>query len=667
MNFFAQQERARSHTRRMLILFVLAVAAIVAAVDIVLLIAFGAIGHDKHRHLDFGSVPPQVLFWSSAGVLLVIGLATLYKVSSLRSGGGAVARQFGATLVESDTRNFAHKRLRNVVEEIAIASGVPVPEIYVLEDEAGINAFAAGYTPADAALTVTRGCLDKLSRDELQGVIAHEFSHVLNGDMRLNIRLMGVLFGILVIGIAGRKLVENTGRSRDSGGIVAFGFAILVIGYIGVFFGRLIKAGISRQREYLADASAVQFTRQTLGIGGALKKIGALAEGSRLASAETEEVAHMLFCDGVGYGALFATHPPLVQRITVLDPQFKPTEFVEIAQRLAKAPAQQDDEPPRSAASFGKLMPGALAPGIDPKLQSAVVLAGMGAAASGGTLPGANAEFTLTPKKVVTQVAHPGTDDFRAAAAISETISERLRTFAYMAERAPQVIYALALDEDAALREKQLRIVEKVHDAATRAGVEEIAAEVATLHPLQRLPLAQLTFPCLRRRPRPQLQGFLIALNQLIQADGRVQLGEYCLARLIAVQVVDALDPSKSKPTGSLKLTACAQELADVFAIIAEYGNDDPADAQRAYLLGMHEVMPDGMREYAEIKEWALALDRALPKLNQVTPAGKELIVRGLTRAIGADGKVSVTEAELLRTICATLHCPLPPQLDQAA
>src|SRR5581483_6505041 len=189
-----------------------------------------------------------------------------------------------------------------------------------------------GYTPADAAVTVTRGCLDKLTRDELQGVVAHESSHVLNGDMRLNIRLMGVLFGILVIGILGRKVLENSGGrgNRDSGGVVLFGIAILAIGYIGVFFGRLIKAGISREREYLADASAVQFTRQTLGIGGALKKIGGLVEGSKLASG-AEEVSHMLFGDGVGYSAQLATHPPLVARIKALVPHFDPNEFAAVS------------------------------------------------------------------------------------------------------------------------------------------------------------------------------------------------------------------------------------------------------------------------------------------------------------------------------------------------
>jgi Zn-dependent protease with chaperone function len=646
MNFFAQQERARSHTKRMLFLFVLAVVAIVGAVDFVMLIAFGAIG----RHGHAGS-PAGALAVSTLLVLAVIGLSTLYKVSTLRSGGAAVARQFGATQIEERTQDFAHRRLRNVIEEIAIASGVPVPEIYVLQDESAINAFAAGYTPADAAVTVTQGCLDKLTRDELQGVIAHEFSHVLNGDMRLNIRLMGVVFGILVIGIAGRKLIENTGRSKDSGGVVAFGIAILVIGYIGVFFGRLIKAGISRQREYLADASAVQFTRQTVGIAGALKKIGGLAEGSKLASAETEEVSHMLFGDGVGYSALFATHPPLDARIKILEPTFDPREFAQIARAWAQ-PVQVGDAEGAQVSISGFAPAGFVA----------------GAAAARSTvLPQADAQIALTPKKVVTQVAHPGADDYRTATAIHTTISERVRAFAYAPERCAQVIFALALDTSGDVREKQLRLLEKRYDAATRAGVEEIAGEIAGLHPLQRLPLAQLAFPALRRRPRPQLQIFLIALNELIQADGRVQLEEYCLAKLVGVQVIDALDPSKAKTSGSNKLTDCKREVTDVIAVVARYGNDDAGEAERAYLLGMHEVLPDAIDVYAPPADFAVALDKALPKLDLLAPMGKELLIKGLTRAVGADGKVSIGEAELLRTICAGLHCPLPPQLEQAA
>jgi len=656
MNFFAQQERARTNTRRMLVLFVLAVLGITLAVDIVLMAALGGFDHRGARHDDIAAaMQMRAAYWSSAIVLAVIALSSLYKMSSLRGGGGTVARQLGGTQVEHDTKDFAYRRLRNVVEEMSIASGVPVPEIYVLEDEAGINAFAAGYTPADAAVTVTRGCLNKLTRDELQGVIAHEFSHVLNGDMRLNIRLMGVLFGILVIGIVGRRIAENTGRSRDSGGAVAFGLAIFAIGYIGVFFGRLIKAGISRQREYLADASAVQFTRQPTGICGALKKIGALAEGSMLATTDKEEVAHMLFGDGVGYSALFATHPPLDARIRAIDPRFDPQELAKIAAAWSQPVAVGEEEGAEvSISGFAPAVAATSSAAAQPHATARPV-----------PLPQADAAIRLDAARITGQGTLRSQVDVAQAGAIRQGMPERLRAAAYMATGAQQLIFALTLGADAATRAKQLGMVEKAFDTATRAGVEQFAADLPQLNALQRLPLAQLAFPALRRTPRPQLQKFLVTLNQLVQADGTVGIEEYCLARLIGVQVVDALDPSKARPSGAAKLPACAAELADVFAVVAEYGADNAGDAQRAYLLGMNEVLPDAIPAYEERRDWAQALDRALPRLDQLAPAGKELLVRGLIQAIGADGVVTVTEAELLRTICAALHCPLPPLIDQ--
>ncbi len=651
MNFFAQQERARSHTKRMLFLFVLAVGCIVAAIDLVLFIAVGVSERDHTAHVS-ASVAPQVMFVTSLGVLAFIGVCSLYKITTLRSGGAAVAEQLGAARVEPTSPDFAHRRLRNVVEEMAIASGVPVPEIYILEDEPAINAFAAGYTPSDAAVTVTRGAMDKLTRDELQGVIAHEFSHVLNGDMRLNIRLMGVLFGILVIGIAGRKMLENAGRSRDSGGFVIFGIAILAIGYIGVFFGRLIKASISRQREYLADASAVQFTRQPNGIGGALKKIGALVEGSKLESSEKEEVAHMLFGDGVGYSDMFATHPPLEKRIKAIDPQFNPREFTQIAAAWTNpVPMGADDDANASISGFAP----------------AGTASAPRSTAGAGSMPGAATPLKLDAAQITQRGTLPTRDDIANASAIRTSIPERLRVAAHMPTAATQIIFALTLDNDTQRRTQQLGIVEKYFDASTRKGTDELCQGMAGLHPLQRLPLAQLAFPSLRRLPRPQLQTFLIVLNQLALLDGKSAIEDYCLGKLITVQVIDALDPSKARPNGSQKLPPLAAELADVFAIVAEYGSDNPADAERAYLLGMREVLPDAIPVYSGRKEWSLALDKALPKLDQLLPAGKELLVRGLTQAISADGVVTIVEAELLRAICAAVHCPLPPQMDLAA
>ena len=322
MNFFEHQARARRQTRWLIFLFILAVLAIMISVDLVLLIAYGMTNAEQESMNFFTAeglaANASLLAGGAFGSLSIIGIASLFRSAGLRSGGGKVARELGGTLVESDTRDPRRRRLRNVVEEIALASGVPVPEIYVLEQESGINAFAAGYSPDDAVVAVTRGTLEKLNRDELQGVIAHEFSHILNGDMRLNIRLMGALFGILMLALIGRRILIHSHfarGSRDKNGapIILIAIGVMIIGYVGMFFGRWIKSAISRQREYLADSSAVQFTRNPDGIGGALKKIAVYSDGSYL-DADTEEIGHMLFGSGSKM-MMFSTHPPTDERV----------------------------------------------------------------------------------------------------------------------------------------------------------------------------------------------------------------------------------------------------------------------------------------------------------------------------------------------------------------
>jgi Zn-dependent protease with chaperone function len=642
MDFFAHQDRARRQTRRMLLLFALAVAAIVVAADVVLVFTFG-IG--APRHAD-GGIAWGALGGVSAVVLLVIGLGSLYRIASLSGGGAVVARQLGGVPVAADTGDFAYRRLRNVVEEIAIASGVPVPEIFVLEEEGGINAFASGYAPTDAAITVTRGALDKLTRAELQGVIGHEFSHVLNGDMRLNIRLMGIVFGILVVATIGRRIAGSDGR----GGAVTFGLALLAVGYVGVVFARMIKASISRQREFLADASAVQFTRQTEGIAGALKKIGGLAEGSKLASTETEEVAHMLFGDGVGYSALFATHPPLAARILRLDPTFRTDELKRVAAAWSQPVRLGEHAADRADVSIAGFAPaGTTAPSAD-----------------SAALPPRDAEMRLSPAGVVRQVGNPGNDDRAAAQRLHATIPARLRAAAWRPDEAMALIFALLLNDEADVRTRQLALVAAQCGEPVRGTTGALAGELSWLHPMHRLPLAALAFPTLRRRPRPQLTTFMVALRALIDEDGRVTLDEYCLAKLIGVQVIDALDPAAVQVMGRVRLPDAAKELQDLLAVLARYGHQDDESARRAYLLGLQEVLPSAAAVYAPPRDWIAALDRALATLDRLAPAGKELVVRALVQAIGADGKVAVAEAELLRTVCAALHCPLPPMLQES-
>ncbi len=241
----------------------------------------------------------------------------------MSAGGSAVAESLDGRLIASNTNDPDERKLLNVVEEMSIASGVPMPKVYVLDNEDGINAFAAGHTPSDAAVAVTRNCMTKLSRDELQGVIGHEFSHILNGDMRLNIRLIGILFGIFCIATIGRILLyTRSSNSRDKNPLPIIGLLLLVIGSLGVFFGRLIQAAVSRQREFLADASSVQFTRNPAGLSGALQKIGGY--GSLMESPHASDASHLFFASGLTdsfFGAM-ATHPPLDARIRAIDPNW---------------------------------------------------------------------------------------------------------------------------------------------------------------------------------------------------------------------------------------------------------------------------------------------------------------------------------------------------------
>ncbi|MBS0431655.1 MAG: M48 family metallopeptidase [Proteobacteria bacterium] len=656
MDFFAQQRRVRSSGRWLVALFVLAVLSIVVAVDLVCAVA-----------LRVGPRPGPLLA-VSALVLAVIGLCSAYRVASLRGGGSAVARGMDATPVPADTSNPAWKRLRNVIEEVAIASGVPVPEIWVMENEAGINAFAAGYTPADAAVCVTQGCLDKLDRDELQGVIAHEFSHVLNGDMRLNIRLIGLLFGILALGIIGRFLMySGSGRSRrDSGNIALVGIALFAIGYLGLFFGKLIQAAVARSRESLADASAVQFTRQTTGIAGALKKIAALVDGSQLQSSGRDEVRHMLFGDADA-SSLFATHPPILARIRALEPQFDPSELDRIVREWAQAggnaesirPTHPDHPFQRAVHDFAK------ADG-DVDVTEPLFPKPAGTAATGAALPNPAATLAIAAAGVAAQVGTPGSDDYHAASALHARMPDALASAARDPRGAPAVVFALALSDQADLQQRQLQAIAQAFDASLADAARGLQARMGELHPMLRLPLAQLAFPALKRRPRAELETFTRTLDALIHADQQVDLDEYCLARLVQAQVIAALDPSANFKAGSLRLIDSQDALRDLCALVAHFGNDDMDASRRAFLLAMQEALPGSTPLFAIPDDWQGALDAALEKLSRLNPEGKELTVRALTRAIAEDGKVNLAESELLRVVCAVLGCPLPPVLADA-
>ncbi|MCL7715715.1 M48 family metallopeptidase [Stenotrophomonas mori] len=627
MNFFEHQARARRNSVRLLLLFALAVVAIVAVLDVLVLLATGS---------------GQAVLLCTVATLAVIGLSSLYRIARLRGGGDQVAIQMGGRWVPDDTGDPALRRLRNVVEEIAIASGVPVPRLYVLEQEAGINAFAAGYSPADAVVAVTAGALQRLNRDELQGVVAHEFSHILNGDMRLNIRLMGLLSGILMLSVIGRRVLLHAGRggrlrgARGTGPIAVLlvaGVAAVAVGSIGVFFGRLIKAGVSRQRELLADASAVQFTRQTAGLAGALKKIGGLSEGSRLGDrAGAEEVSHMLFGQGLRFSRWFATHPPLLARIQRLEPGFR----AEALQRLR--------------GQWGLVPPDGLAEDRLLGLADAVP--------DGGTTVAAR----CAPADVAARVASPGADDYRQAARLTVVLPAPLRALARERDAAGPLLLALLLDGDAVVAARQRDAVAAQLGEDVAAAMLEIAyGPLHGLRPALRLPLATLAFPALRALPRPRLQAFLECIHAVSHADGRISLFEYCLSHLLQVQVRAALDPARHLHFGRRKVADVGGELALLLAVVADAGSPDDAEAaRRAYLAGMQRVLPQACLPYRPPSVGVLALDAAWAPLDALDPLAKQLLVEAVAATIGHDLQLNVAEAELLRMICGALQCPLP-------
>ncbi len=631
MNFFEQQEQARRQTRWLLFLFVLAVIAIVLAIDLAVLIGLGA--SEAQEGLPFSArqavtANARLLMGASIATLAVIGVASLVRIIRLKSGGGQVARELGGTPILAESQDPMHRRLRNVVEEIALASGVPVPEIYVLEQEQGINAFAAGFTVADAAIAVTRGALEKLSRNELQGVIAHEFSHIFNGDMRINIRLMGALFGILVLAVIGRRVLLHTrhvgsGRNKGAGAVLLIAFALMLVGYIGLFFGRWIKSAVSRQREYLADASAVQFTRDPESIGGALKKIAVYGEGSYLV-ADAEEVGHMLFGAGQKMN-LFATHPPLMARIQRIDPSFSRAELVDFGQRVRE---QDERERQRAERAESKARE---------SRQSGFDAAG-----------------------IVQEIGNPGWDRMMLAAAIVASLPDPVSRAARSPDWAMELLLMCLLDGNPENREQQLLIIAEQLGGESEARVRRLLEVSSGLHPEQRLPLLELALPVIKQRSPVEHSRLLKSIDLLIRLDGEIDVFEYLVARLIGQYLWEAANPRRAARSGRGDLASLEDEAATVLAVLAMHGHDDNAAIERAYRsglakLGRVEVGPPDLPD-----DWVAALDAALRRLDSLKPEGRQSLVEAMIETATMDQTVSAAELELMRVVCAVLHVPVP-------
>src|SRR5262245_52595503 len=636
-DFFQQQDSARRKTFQLVLYFVLAILILIALVyGLLLALSMSGAGEPVSWW------QPELLLLAAPGVGLVVGAASVFKVAQLAAGGQAVALMMGGEEVPGTTTDARQKRLLNVVEEMALAAGVPVPPVYVLE-EPGINAFAAGYAPGDAVVAVSQGCLNYLNRDELQGVVAHEFSHILNGDMRLNIRLIGLIFGIMALSIIGRTLMFVSGghsSGRDSrGGMVLLGLGVVVLGLVGAFFGRLIMAAVSRQREYLADASAVQLTRNRAGISGALKKIGGLAKGSRIDNPQAAEAGHMFFANafaGQGLAGLLATHPPLVERIRRLDPQFD-GRFPDVR---PVGVDREELEGPR--------------PGRIPPFAGMPRLPG---------LPHVPVPVLGFADEAASRVGHLDPEVIGYAHALHHSMPDLLRVAAQEPFSARALVYALLLDPRADLRDRQLTRLKTGAEPQDFAETLRLVVPVQALPDTHRLPLLDLAMPALRQMSPRQHRAFRAQVEALMIADQRLSLFEYTL-RCVLHRHLDAqfLPQRQTRPVHSSP-QKLAHPVATVLALLAWEGQPEPDQAARAFDTGMRGYIGgDHTHRLPPREECSLAeFDAALQTLSQSVPAIKRRIVVACAACILANQQVTVREAELLRAICDTLDCPLPP------
>ncbi len=621
MDFFSQQDQSRTRSLYLTFLFVLAVIFVVVAV-------FFAVQLALYLSMDKLSISRTGFKWFDGKIFLpvvfvtlgVITMGSLFKMLQLRKGGSSVAENLGGRRVNRLSADKDEKRLLNVVEEMAIASGVPVPQVYLMTEEAGINAFAAGYTPGDAAIAITSGCLSRLNREQLQGVIAHEFSHILNGDMRLNIRLIGFLYGIMVIAIVGRSLLWGGRRSRNEKGrgqTALLALALVGIGYVGQLFGRIIQSAVSRQREFLADASAVQFTRNPDGLAGALKIIGGFSKGSRVESPNAHEASHLFFCTAIR--SLFATHPPLDERIRRIDPGH----------------SSRGNE---SGSGSGTVYGGQFDPSVSMMAAD----------------PGEAGHYIghMTPR----HLAYSS----QLLSALSGKIQDELDDLL----GATAIVCGLLLDRDSKERDHQVMVLNKIAPVEVVRQTLILEKEIRNLKPVFYLPVLELAIPTLRCMSPAQIAGLKRYIQALVEADGKLSLFEFVLEKIVAHQLGMVYSQLK-RPHIIKRIDPLLPQLANLLSMLAKSGNKDIQEAKKAFEAGFESVRSAGvtyrgaMPENVAFKDVDIALDR----LTLAAPGIKRIIFDTCCRCVLFDNKVSIPEAELLRATASVMDIPVPPFL----
>jgi Zn-dependent protease with chaperone function len=654
MDFFASQDTARRQTRWLVFYFILSITVIVIVLYFVACLAF--LGAEAQMTDKIPEVTPH-RFWRPDLMLFVtlatmgiIGVGSAYKTFELSGGGEQIATLLGGRRLQTNSSDPAERRLLNIVEEMALASGISVPPVFVMDNERGINAFAAGFTPNDAVIGVNRGTIEYLSRDELQGVVAHEFSHIFNGDMRLNLRLIGLLHGILLISIIGYFVMRTAGligsgqprssRGGKQGGggalaVLLLGLAMWIIGSLGLLCARLIKAAISRQREFLADASAVQFTRNPDGIAGALKKIGGLLDGSRVSHPEAETASHMFFgaARGNSFAGLLSTHPPLVQRIRRIDPQFD-GRFP----KVERSPQFQDQiqaekELMLRRENFTPTTP----------IQQVMRLSPMLALQSVGNVLPEMVQYTTA---LIAALPDPVRE------AIHDPFSGRL------------VVMIWLLDRDESIRKRQLDIIRRREGKESLAALHGLLSPVGDCEDKARLPMLEILQGTLTAMSHDQYAHFRETVVELVQADNRIVLGEFIMKRILLTHLDRHFGRVRPPTVRYMSLNATVDSIADLLSIMVLAGTRDPNQQSEAYRAGMGTLgMPTVPMMRTRGESSMERLDAALQKIEASSPQIKKRVLAALLATAAHDEVLTTREAELLRAIAVAIDCPLPPLL----
>ncbi|MCL5049476.1 MAG: M48 family metallopeptidase [Firmicutes bacterium] len=616
MDFFEHQAVAKRNTRLLVILFGLAVICLLTLTGLLVAAFSGGLGQIENGQ----QAPEFYLHWDivlavTGMVLSAISLAVLYKWVVLKGGGKVVAESLGGRRLSPDSTDPVERKILNVVEEMAIAANMPVPPVYLLDNEEGINAFAAGYSPQDAVIGITRGSVVNLTRTQLQGVVAHEIAHILNGDMRLNIRIIAILNGILFISHAGYLLLRTGMYSRrnDKNPLPLLGIGLLIIGSIGVLFGNIIKAAVSRQREYLADASAVQFTRDPDGIGGALEQIGALSSGSQVASKNADEAAHLFFGQAISKAmSIFATHPPLKDRIKRIRPNWD-----------------------------GKFR-------ANPRPELQAELESEGANSAGSQQERSRQRMVET----ITAAATIGAAFETPASANEQELIGEARN----QEGAEALVLAMALSDNDEIRAAQLQEISRQHTAQISART---AADFEKLKPFElekRLAFVERAIPALKTLSQHEAYALLNTLHQVVEADQQTSLYEWCLTQIVTRYVRAEFEPNRRVKRVDVRRQSDAEF---TLSVLAWYGHDNDNDALQAFNLGAtgfgQRLQPFRQQPYSFAE-----LGDCLERINTWSVTDKAKLVQAWITCVRSDGEINVVEQKLLLTLCACIGEPLP-------